>query len=188
MDDAQLVREFQRTADPASFGELVARHREQVFRLVVSILGRGREGEAEELTQDIFVKVHHKLDQFRGEAAFSSWVYRIAYNQALDQRSTLRFKARHVSEEALTMTPTSDRTADPLDNALSSDLEETVEECLDELPDLYRSILHLHYWLGMTVAEISDTLSTPTGTIKSYMHRARAKLAGLLEERGVSDA
>lgn len=188
MDDAQLVREFQRTADPASFAQLVERHRERVFRLVLSILGRGHEGEAEELAQDVFVKVHRKLEQFRGDAEFSSWLYRVAYNQALDHRSTLRFKAHHVSEEALATTPGSDRVSNPLEATLSADLKSTMKECLAELPDLYRSILHLHYWMGMTVAEISETLSTPTGTIKSYMHRARAKLTGLLEERGVSDA
>ena len=188
MDDAQLVRRFQRTADPASFTELVERHREQVFRLVLSILGRGREGEAEELTQDIFVKVHRKLNQFRGDSKFSSWLYRVAYNQALDHRSTLRFRAVRVSEEALAMTPEEDRIADPLDVTLAADMKATMQECLAELPALYRSILHLHYWMGMTMAEIGETLSTPTGTVKSYMHRARAKLAGLLEERGVSDA
>lgn len=187
MDDARLVRDFQRTADPASFTELVERHRGPVFRLVLSILGPGRVGEAEELTQDIFVKVHRKLPEFRGDAKFSSWLYRIAYNQALDHRSTLRFKARHVPEEMLEMTPTRDRSADPLGSTLSEELRETVEACLAELPDLYRSILRLHYWMGMTVAEISETLSTPTGSIKSYMHRARAKLAAMLEKRGVSD-
>lgn len=188
MDDAQLVREFQRTADPASFSELVTRHRERVFRLVVSILGPGREGEAEELTQDIFVKVHGKLGRFRGDAKFSSWLYRVAYNQALDHRSTLRFKARHVSEEVLAMTPSPDTTSDPFERTLTADLKGAVKECLAELPDLYRSILHLHYWMGMTVAEIGETLATPTGSIKSYMHRARARLARLLEERGISDA
>jgi len=54
------------------------------------------------------------------------------------------------------------------------------------LPHLYRSVLHLHYWMGMTVPEISETLSAPEGTVKSYMHRARAKLHILLAEKGIS--
>ena len=105
MDDALLVREFQRTGDQAHFQALVERHRGPVFRLVLSILGAGRRGAAEELTQDVFVKVYCKLDQFRGEAKFKSWLYRIAYNQAVDHRSRARFRMPHYSEEVLEMTP-----------------------------------------------------------------------------------
>ena len=113
MDDAVLVREFQRTHDPAHFNALVERHRGPVFRLVLSILGPGREGEAEELAQDVFVKVYKKLDGFRGDAKFSSWLFRIAYNTALDHRARLSFKATHQSEEVLEMTPSESREADP---------------------------------------------------------------------------
>lgn len=187
MDDAVLVREFQRTHDPSSFAALVERHRAPVFRLVLSILGPGREGEAEELAQDVFVKVYHKLDGFRGEAKFSSWLFRIAYNQALDHRSRLSFKATHQSEEVLEMTPSDEPDSDPLGSTIDAETRSTIKDCLTELPDLYRSVVHLHYWLGMTVTEIGETLSVPTGTVKSYLHRARALLHTLLQRRGISD-
>ena len=58
-------------------------------------------------------------------------------------------------------------------------------ESLSELPHLYRSVLHLHYWLGMTVSEIGEALDAPPGTVKSYMHRARAKLNESLKEKGL---
>lgn len=187
MDDAVLVREFQRTHDHSHFNALVERHRGPVFRLVLSILGPGRDGEAEELAQDVFVKVYQKLDGFRGDAKFSSWLFRITYNVALDHRARLSFKATYQSEEVLEMTPSDRPEADPHQLTIDSRTRATVKDCLTDLPDLYRSVLHLHYWMGMTVAEVGKTLSVPEGTVKSYLHRARAKLHTMLQRRGVSD-
>lgn len=186
MDDALLVREFQGSGDSAPFETLVERHRRSVFRLVLSVLGRGREGAAEELTQEVFLKVYRKLDKFRGESKFSSWLYRIAYNQAVSHRSSLRFKTPHYPEEALLRTPSSRPQDDPLALASQAQTAEAVGECLAELPDLYRSVLNLYYWIGMTVPEISETLAAPQGTVKSYLHRARAKLHKLLAEKGIT--
>ena len=186
MDDALLVQAFQRSGDEAHFKALVERHRGPVFRLVLSILGAGHHGAAEELTQDVFLTVYRKLGQFRGEAKFSSWLYRIAYNQAVDYRSRARFRAPHYGEEVLEMTP-SDRPQDnPFTTASEGRTASVVKDCLAQLPHLYRSVLHLHYWMGMTVPEISETLSAPEGTVKSYMHRARSKLHKLLARRGIS--
>jgi RNA polymerase sigma-70 factor (ECF subfamily) len=188
MDDAVLVREFRRTRDETHFDALVERHREAVFRVILSILGPGREGEAEELTQDVFVKVYAKLDTFRGDAAFGSWLYRIAYNQALDRRSLLSFKAAHQSEEVLDMTPGDDPASDPQRLVLAAEARDVLRRSLLDLPHLYRSILHLHYWMGLTVAEVGEALSIPDGTVKSYLHRARARLHHLLKKRGFDDA
>jgi len=186
MDDALLVREFRRTGDEAHFKTLVERHRGPVFRLVLSILGSGHHGAAEELTQDVFLKVYRKVHQFRGDAKFGSWLYRIAYNQAVDYRSSVRFKAPHYGEEVLEGTASQRPEDNPHALASQAGTASAVQECLAELPHLYRSVLHLHYWMGMTVPEISETLSAPDGTVKSYMYRARAKLHILLAEKGIS--
>jgi RNA polymerase sigma-70 factor (ECF subfamily) len=187
MDDAVLVREFQRTHDQTHFNALVERHRGPVFRLVLSILGPGREGEAEELAQDVFVKVYKKLDGFRGEAKFSSWLFRIAYNAALDHRARLSFRATHQSQEVLEMTPSESREANPFQIAVDESHKSAIKVAMAKLPDLYRSVLHLHYWMGMTVGEVSETLAIPDGTVKSYMHRARRKLHEMLSKQGVTD-
>ena len=187
MDDALRVQAFQRTGDEVHFKALVERHRGMVFRLILSILGTGHHGAAEELTQDVFVSVYRKLDQFRGEAKFSSWLYRIAYNHAIDYRNHARFRARHYGEEVLEMTPTTRPGDDPFIRVAAERTASTVKDCLDELPHLYRSVLHLHYWMGMTVREISETSAAPEGTVKSYLHRARAKLNTQLANKGISD-
>lgn len=186
MDDARDVREFQRTGDPAHFRALVERHRDRVFRLILSLLGPGREGEAEELAQDVFVKAFRKLGQFRGDSRFGSWLFRIAYNQALDHRSRLGFRAVHQSAEVLETAPSRRREANPFEMALDARRRAIVRECVGRLPRVYRSVVHLHYWMGMTVPEIGRTLSTPEGTVKSYLYRARARLHEMLEERGVA--
>jgi RNA polymerase sigma-70 factor (ECF subfamily) len=187
MDDAVLVREFQRTHDQTHFNALVERHRGPVFRLVLSTLGPGREGEAEELAQDVFVKVYRKLNGFRGDAKFSSWLFRIAYNTALDHRARLSFKATHQSEEVLEMTASESRETDPFQITVDESRKSAIRLAMARLPDLYRSVLHLHYWMGMTVSEVGETLAIPEGTVKSYMHRARAKLHEILGKQGVSD-
>ena len=187
MDDALLVGAFQRSGDEAHFRELVERHRGPVFRLVLSILGAGHRGAAEELTQDVFVKVYRKLGQFRGDAKFSSWLYRIVYNEAIDHRRRLRFRSPHVGEETLRAMPSQGIDGDPHSSAARSRTSKAIKECLADLPDLYRSVLHSFYWLGMTVPEISDVLSAPEGTIKSYLHRGRARLGKLLSEKGITN-
>ncbi len=186
MNDALLVQAFQRSGDEAHFRALVERHRGAVFRLILSILGVGHHGAAEELTQDVFLKVYRTLGQFRGEARFSTWLYRIAYNQALNHRSRARFRAPHDGEEVLVTTPSDRPQDDPFSAAAEGRTASVVKECLAQLPDLYRSVLHLHYWMGMSVPEISETLAAPEGTVKSYMHRARSKLHKLIARRGIS--
>ncbi len=187
MEDLALVQEYQRTADPRHFDALVERHRGSVFRLILSILGPGREGEAEELAQDVFVKVYQRLGQFRGEAAFGSWLFRIAYNTALDHRSRLSFKATHQSEEVLAMTPSESREANPFQSTVDAAHRSAVQTAMQSLPPLYRSALRLYYWMGMTVPEVGETLEVPEGTVKSYLHRARARLHKLLSQQGVTD-
>lgn len=186
MDDASLVREFQRTGDHAPFNALVGRHREAVFRLILSILGPGREGAAEELAQEVFLKAFRKLDQFRGKARFSSWLYRIAYNQALDHRSRARFRTPQVEPSVLEATPSADPDDDPAARLAQARAASAVDGCLADLPHPYRSALYLFYWLDMTVPEIGATLGAPDGTVKSYLHRGRARLHQLLTEKGIS--
>lgn len=187
MDDAHLVEAFQRSGDETHFRELVERHRAPVFRLVLSILGAGRCGAAEELTQDVFVRVYRRLGQFRGDAKFSSWLYRIAYNEAIDHRNRLRFKTPHFGEDVLETQSSTKAEDDPFGSTSQALMSSALEECMAQLPDLYRSVLHQYYWMGMTVPEISEALSAPKGTVKSYLFRARAKLHKLLAKKGISD-
>lgn len=188
MDDDLLVREFKRTGNRDHFAALVERHQTQIFRLIASILGPGHQSEAEEVTQDVFLKVYKKIESFRGDSKFSSWLYRIAYNQAISHRSQARFRLPHLSDEVLEMKPTEEVEKDPLQLTIDAHTKTAVQRGLSELPKLYLSVLRLRYWMGMTIPEISSLLDTPEGTIKSYLHRARAKLSKQLIKRGITNA
>jgi len=180
--DEWLVERCRESADDAAFAELVRRYREPVFRLAVSILGQEFAPEAEDVAQDVMLRVHHALGSFRGESRFGSWIYRIAFNQALNVKARARYRAPHLSEEALATAPSRD--LGPHDQLQDERRRQAVLACVGELPEVYQSALRLHYWLGASVGEIAEMLDAPENTVKSYLHRARRLLQALLAERG----
>jgi RNA polymerase sigma-70 factor (ECF subfamily) len=180
--DEDLVARCRERRDEAAFAELVGRYRTRVFRLAVSILGQGFEGEAEEVTQEVMLRVHHSLTSFRGEAKVGSWIYRIAFNQAANLKARVRYRAPHVGADALAAIASPD--ADPHDRLQAARRSEALLACVAELPDVYQSALRLHYWMGESVADIAALLDAPENTIKSYLHRARQLLHAMLDQRG----
>ena len=80
------------------------RYREPVFRLAVSVLGQAFAPEAEDVAQDVMLRVHHALGSFRGESTLGSWIYRIAFNRALNVKARARYRTPHVSDQALAAT------------------------------------------------------------------------------------
>jgi RNA polymerase sigma-70 factor (ECF subfamily) len=182
-NDAQLVVRVQ-SGDQQAFTVLVGRYRDRVFRLAVSILGREFVPEAEDVAQEVFLKVHNAIQSFRGEAEFGSWIYRITFNQAVNLKARVRFRAPH--EEVSALDKTVVRDPGPDQQAEAAQRARALAECMEALPEVYQSSLRLYYWLGAGVAEIADLLDIPNNTVKSYLHRARQLLHGMLKERGYS--
>jgi RNA polymerase sigma factor (sigma-70 family) len=183
--DEWLVERCCKSADDGAFAELVRRYRGSVFRLAVSILGQEFVPEAEDVAQEVMLRVHHALRSFRGEAKFGSWIYRIAFNQALNVKARARYRAPHVSDQALVTTPSQARPPD--DHVLDEQRRQAVLACVGELPEVYQSALRLHYWLGASVRDVAVMLDAPENTVKSYLHRARRLLHAMLAERGFDD-
>ncbi|MEW6321631.1 MAG: RNA polymerase sigma factor [Acidobacteriota bacterium] len=179
--DAWLVERC-RDGDEDAFAELVRRYRTPVFRLAVSILGQEFAPEAEDVAQDALLRVHQAIRSFRGEAAFGSWVYRIAFNHAVNVKARSRYRAPHVGDEVLASTPASAR--GPHDRFEDERRRRAVHACIGELPEVYQAALRLHYWLDTSVSEIALMLDAPENTVKSYLHRARRLLHVMLKERG----
>lgn len=181
--DSQLVARAQ-SGDQEAFAELVRRHSAPVFRLAVSILGQEFIPEAEDVAQEVFLKVHHAIQSFRGEAEFSSWIYRITFNHALNLKARVRFRTPHADETVLSRAASLQ--PGPDQRAESTQRDRTLAECIRTLPEVYQSALRLYYWLGAGVGETAALLGIPENTAKSYLHRARQLLRGMLKERGYS--
>ena len=180
--DEWLVERCRESADEAAFAELVRRYRGPVFRLAVSILGQEFIPESEDVAQDVMLRMYGALGSFRGESRFGSWIYRIAFNQALNVKARVRYRAPHVSDEALADAPSHDR--GPHEQLHEFRRKRVVLACMGELPEVYQSALRLHYWLGASVSEAAVMLDVPENTVKSYLHRARRLLHAMLAERG----
>ena len=181
--DAQLVEKVQ-NGDQDAFGELVRRHSPLVFRLAVSILGREFAPEAEDVTQEVFLKVHHAIASFRGESEFRSWIYRITFNQAINLKARVRFRDPHEDETVLNLAPSQE--AGPDRKLEQAEREHALAEAMQSLPEVYQSALRLYYWMDAGVAEVAELLGVPENTAKSYLHRARQLLQVMLKERGFS--
>jgi len=181
--DSQLVVLTQ-GGDQQAFAELVRRHSARVFRLAVSILGREFISEAEDVTQEVFLKVHYAIESFRGEAEFSSWLYRITFNQAVNLKERVRFRSPHADETVLYRAVAPG--PGPDQQVVSAQRDRALAECIRTLPEVYQSALRLYYWLDAGVAEVAALLGVPDNTAKSYLHRARQLLHAMLKERGYS--
>jgi RNA polymerase sigma-70 factor (ECF subfamily) len=172
VNDEPLVAEYLRTRDAELFRELVERHQARVFRLVAGLLGPFADRDAQEVTQEVFLRAHQRLASFRAEARFSSWLYRLAYNFTLQHRRRARLRLPHVPVEELARASGDG----PHEAAAERERQRRVERLLEGLPDLYRTVVYLHYWMDATIDEIAELLAVPSGTVKSYLSRARARL------------
>lgn len=160
------------SGDAHAFERLYRAHVTRVHNLVRRMLD---DVEADEVTQDIFVRVWEKLATFRGEAAFGTWLHRLAINVILARRATLGTRrGRYVDDGESTMELVPGRRASP---ELSMDFEQAI----GRLPAGAREVFVLHDVEGYRHEEIAGMLGLATGTSKSQLHRARMALRQYLE-------
>lgn len=174
--DAELIACWQ-AGDASAFEVLVRRHERRVFGLVFRMLGNREE--AEDVAQEAFLALHRHGRRFRGEARFSTFVYRVAANAALNRRRSLG--RRRAREEALAHRqdagddlPSTPR--DPEDAASGGEIQERVQAALLGLPPDLRMAVVLYDIEGQSYGEIAQVLRIPEGTVKSRIHRARTAL------------
>jgi RNA polymerase sigma-70 factor (ECF subfamily) len=170
-DETALVEAVRRGERPAMHA-LYERYRRRVFSLIARIVGAQ---DAEELTQDVFLRAFRAMDKFRGDAQLSTWMYRLAVNAALSHatRAQARQK-RNAGEEVLGELPA------PVAAQGDPKLRARLERALDELPAGYRAVLVLHDVEGLQHDEIAEILGCRVGTCKSQLHKARARMRELL--------
>ncbi len=168
-EEAALV-EACRRGDRAAMRAVYDRYHRRVFALTMRIAGAQ---EAEELTQEVFLKAFRAMDKFRGDAQLGTWLYRMAVNAALSHIGRSKEK-RRAPEEALM--------ALPAPEAVDGDpkLRDRLQAALAELPAGYRAVIVLHDVEGLQHEEIAEILGCRVGTSKSQLHKARAKMRELL--------
>jgi RNA polymerase sigma-70 factor (ECF subfamily) len=184
----QDVVAWARAGTEVAYRELLRRYERPVFSLIYRMV-RDREL-AEDLTQETFVKVLNALDRYRPEFKFSSWIFKIANNAAIDQLR--RRELDTLSLEGGPDATTPDRleatslqvgspTESPLDELEARELGAAIERAIGRLRPEYRACIMLRHVEGRAYDEIADILGLPLGTVKTYIHRARAELRDALE-------
>jgi RNA polymerase sigma-70 factor (ECF subfamily) len=168
LDDSALVKACQR-GEHRAMELLYHRYKRRVFGLVVRIVGSS---DAEEVVQEVFVRIFRGLARFRGDSALSTWVYRLSVNASLSHLS--RRKRRPECEEWV------EQVAAPEKPRRDPGLSARLEQALQLLPPGYRAVLVLHDIQGLNHEECAQILGCRTGTSKSQLHKARAKMREIL--------
>ena len=187
--DAALVRRFNE-GDESAFAEIMRRYHPRILTIVRRCLNNA--SDAEDIAQDTFIRAHRGLANFRGEAALSTWLYRIAVNLARNRY--WYFFRRHRQSTVSLDRPVSEGNVHPLAEILAADgssprhmtiqneFVELVADCIGRLDEPHREILTMRNMLHYSYEEIGNALGINTGTVKSRVARAREKLRGLILE------
>ncbi len=188
-EDAILVDKA-KSGDSSAFGELVEKYSNFVYRTVFFDVGNPQD--AQDISQEVFIKAYKALSGFRYDSEFSTWIFRIAKNTVFD---FLRKKTKNKTISVTDMTgdderkdfdiPDPNEKNDPEKCAISNETRRIVNECIKELSEEHREVIILRDIEGMSYAEISDILSLEEGTVKSRLSRARNALKKKLESKNV---
>jgi RNA polymerase sigma-70 factor (ECF subfamily) len=175
-DERALIERCRTGTDDTAFGELVDRYKDLVYGMVLRLAPD--RSLADDLAQDVFLKVHRGLPYFRGEARLSTWIYRIVMNVCAQARSRPR------AEVPIERGP--DRR--PLDpggpDAAFADLElrDRLDKAIAQLPEHYRFLIAAHHLRGVQYEALAEALDIPLGTVKTHLHRAKRQLRVLLSK------
>jgi RNA polymerase sigma-70 factor (ECF subfamily) len=167
-----------RSGDDAAWGELVTTHRRRVFNIAYRFTAR--HDAAEDLTQEIFLRVFRNLSKFEMSADFSKWLSSVARNHCIDHyRSVRRERMAMVDDEhAYTSAPAA--TGDPSRAIEAGEAREKLRVALGVIPEKLREAVILRDLMGLSYEEMASRLALPTGTVKSRINRGREELTQAL--------
>ena len=186
-DEVQFV-ERARAGDLEAFEELLGCHQQRVMRVVLSILKEPMD--AEEVAQDVFLTVFEKIDHFRGDSSFSTWLHRVAVNAALMRRRKSKADRSVPLDDvmpsfderghlAVDIADWSQQAGDPV---LAREAGEVIEAAVEKLDEMYRTVFALRDVQGFSTEETAEILELSVPAVKSRLHRARLFLRRELAE------
>lgn len=175
--ETQLL-ELAKAGDLTSFEELVSLYEKKVYNYCYRMTNNKED--AEDLTQEVFIKVYKSLGLFKGNSQFSTWIYRIAHNICID-------KYRKNKAVVISISPDREKEDDrglelpsadlsPEEKIIAKERQQILQKCINELKPEYRSVIILRDLQHYSYEEISDILKLPLGTVKSHISRARSAL------------
>jgi RNA polymerase sigma-70 factor, ECF subfamily len=187
--EALLLRRL-RARDERAFEEVVALYRDRVFGLIVRMVGNREE--AEDLAQEVFITVLKSIDTFRGEAKFSTWLYRIAANHTKNRMKYLQRRAYkttseydEAAERAVSRSgpPNGTRAQNPETAMAGRQIDQVVQAAITELDEDHRELVVLRDMEELSYDEIVAITGLNEGTVKSRLHRARNALKEIVQKR-----
>ena len=189
-DADELLIERIKAGDMAAYNVMVIRHYDRIFSRVLQLLNNKQD--AEEVTQDAFIRAHRGLENFRGDASFSTWLYQIATNLAHNRYwywfrrkrdQSISLDQPQCEDGSLTLEnvmPCEDE--NPAEAVVTQEFVDRVSACMQYLNDKHKEVLILRNVKNLTYDEIAQQLDISVGTVKSRIARARESLRGLLGE------
>lgn len=183
LSDKELIAGI-REGKKDCFDDLFSRYRNKLFFYLRHFVG-GRE-EAEDLLQNVFVKAYEKLHTFDARRAFSSWIYRIAHNEAVNyikrkNKKTMLSWEDIVSTKDQLESSSPDRS--PQEIWIRKEVRTEVRKALNKIPDKYREVLILRFYLDHSYEEIADIIGRPSNTVGTLLSRAKKQLVRALNEK-----
>jgi RNA polymerase sigma-70 factor (ECF subfamily) len=181
-DETELIQRA-KNGDPRAFGVLVERYQRRVTGVAFAVVHN--QEDALELAQETFIRAYENIAGFESRSSFSTWLYRIAANLAIDFR---RREGRHTvlrgddAENELSRIPSN--RGDSFNEASRRELSARIREALKELTPEHRAVILLREVEGLSYDEISEVLQCPRGTVMSRLHYARNRLRGILKDVG----
>jgi RNA polymerase sigma-70 factor, ECF subfamily len=170
--------------DVDAFSRLVSAHSALVRGVTLRMLGAQ---EAQDASQEVWVRVWANMKSFRGESAFSTWLYRVTVNTCLSfRRKESRRRTREVEEELAHLSVSSGGDGDPEEAALDAERREEIQVALGSIRAEHRAAMVMRHMEGLSCAEISEALGVPDGTVKGWASRGRTAMLAALTQNSAS--
>src|ERR671919_543194 len=170
--------------DVEAFRLLVQEHSELVYRVALRILGVE---DAKDASQEVWIRVWRNIESFRGDSAFSTWLYRITVNTCLSfRRKESRRRTREVDEELAHLSISSGGDGDPEEAGLDAERREEIQVALGNVRAEHRAAMVMRHMEGLSCAEISQVLGVPNGTVKGWASRGRTAMLAALTQGSAS--
>jgi RNA polymerase sigma-70 factor (ECF subfamily) len=164
-----------RAGDQASFAKLVEAYQTPVYNLAYRMLGNS--SEAEDAAQETFIRAYTRLETYDPTRKFSSWLLSISSHYCIDMLRRRRMNLLSMEDLPPMIELSMPTTSQPEQVVIRGQASDDVQRLLDSLPPPYRTPVILRYWYDMSYQEIAETMGVTESTVKTRLHRARAKLA-----------